>query len=164
MQRLAILLLCMLWLSACSDDTASKPAETSDAGSGGDSCRSNCEQNLWPRLVVGVAQGLMVRNATATNESEEVIPGLSGGCPQEFGHPCSFSWITGPSTKRLLIHIELSGGNAYETSVMLRAHNYCGRDIAYLEFVNDGESPAFRAPEYLSPCAGVVDKDDPRSD
>ena len=164
MRSLATLLACALCLSACGDGVTERRTKTPDGGPRAQGCRSSCERNLWPRLVVGITGGIKARTATATNESGEAINGLSGGCPQEFSNPCSFSWITGPSTMRLQLRIELSDGSTYETSVDLQTHNYCGRNIAYVELALENQSRGFQEPEYISPCAGLVDEGDPRGD
>ena len=135
----------------------------SDAGGSG--CSSSCESNDWPRVILGIVdphdagqEHLAVHGARVIDATGTSWPGVAGGCPSANGYVCSYAWSTSPSDKSIKLEIELDDGQAFSTDVALAPHNYCARNIAYVQF-DLTQPPSFDTTRYLSPCTVSGDKE-----
>lgn len=161
-------LLCLVPLACSSPKKPLVPGAAGDgAGSAGaapvaEGCSSSCETSDWPRLILGVvppvdgSAQVEIVSAETIDATGKAWPATVGGCPQVSGFICSYSWSANPSDRSLEVVLTLEGGAKLRVEVPLAEHNFCARNVAYVEVIA-GESPAFGEPRYLSPCRRLND-------
>jgi hypothetical protein len=147
-----------LLLTDCDGNNKSRKADNSDE------CKSDCESNLWPRLIVGIIppEGVEVDGSELVNVSVvypdgENVDGIVHGCPVlPEGIFCTFSFFASPNDEKIKVTVDYDNNEKIEKEIKLAPHNYCGREIAYVVVILDEEEqPVFKETEYISPCEAL---------
>lgn len=67
---------------------------------------------------------------------------------------CSFAVYPGSEDTSAQITLTDSSGTVLAaTTVALAPHNYCGREIAYVEFTPSDAGGTWSEPRYINPCS-----------
>lgn len=115
---------------------------------------SACERGINPRLVVGQLSGNTAVRIVAEFDEDGVSDG-GGVCVGRLDptrYTCSASFPSGPANTSAVVRLELDGMQLGETTVELAEHNYCGREIAYVEFSLTDAGVEWSDVIYVSPC------------
>lgn len=130
--------------------------------SGPQTCVSNCEARLWPRLIISVessdggtttsdggATPLAIRGRSSSGVETDAI---RGGCPGGFSDvACDYSFFAGENDSAIALTIAY-GSKTFNATVPLKAFNYCGREIALVHFQIHDTDVTISQPDYTSPC------------
>lgn len=148
------LALCLLFSLGCVSKSGGGHGElVEDAAAASFDCSSSCERNDWPRLILGIVGGLEGGlTVDAVDSGGRVSLSTPRGCPFATNYVCSHSWTPGPNTDLLTIRVRGEGVEMM-WDVRLGEHNYCGRDIAYVELRIDKSPWVASRVRLLSPCS-----------
>jgi len=126
-------------------------------GDGGARCASSCEQNEWPRAIIGILDSAEGYGAVADLDRTGRFTLTSQVCGGELDTTrfvCSFAVYPGSEDTSARITLTDSNGNVRPaTTVALAPHNYCGREIAYIEFTPSDAGGTWSEQRYISPCS-----------
>jgi hypothetical protein len=155
-QRFIFAMLLNAMSVGCDDHTSSQEEAADNTGG---ACVNSCETRDWPRVILGVVaqpgSTLKVVSASAVDQDGRALPNSGPGCPTNNELVCSSSWTTGPSDKSLGISVSISDGRVLTVDVPLAKHNYCARQISYVETIISTEDVEIRKPRRVSPCNGL---------
>ena len=118
-------------------------------------CVSDCERQFWPRVIVGILKNPDQFSLMAQfNQSGMTNVIRNTACPTELeGRSCTFSTWSGKDDTAVTLRLsDGAGAPISEDTFALGAFNYCGRDIAYVEFTPDAGTGSWSEPRYLTPC------------
>jgi len=111
--------------------------------------------NDWPTIIVGI-KGDSTDLACEMETGSGTFVSQQAGCPVEldatrFLCTCPFNTAPRDTSARVTITKPENRTAISETTVPLKEFNYCGRNIAYVEY--DPALDSWTSPRYISPCA-----------
>jgi hypothetical protein len=151
-------------VAACGQTTNSQSSESTQSETEVvTTCVGACENDEWPRLILGVVETAEVpqfENATLAyselvNEVSEA-EGDVDGCGYTHSRAqrlnCRLQWFVRPGVEAVTLTVSMTSGQSFVKELELAPHNYCGRQIAYVVATMESSGVSWSDVSYVSPC------------
>ena len=121
-------------------------------------CANDCEDQMWGRLMVGIrCQSVDPEIFVISPDGEKMNaadlgPFIWTGMDEQ--GLLTFDYFAAPREDYVILGVTIPGGDTVFERIPLAKHNYCGRNIAYVELSCEEQGVRFSDVRYISPCRG----------